>query len=621
MKLFLLELPVFLLCAGKGKTQLILSLVIFFLLLISLYMLQRKNEIPIRIRICYPVLSLFINLILSGLFYKRWSSSQRMTSAAEFLGMYPKQTCLFIAFLFALLAFPGMDFILRNISAVISPKQDRKIVFPTTISIAGFIGAAVLLMLFLNSRSSPFYIIDDWVDPNTMFTVGKGVLKGYVPYRDLYEQKGPMLVFIHTIGALFSYDSLHGVWALQVISGFFLLFFVYKTAALFHEKKSVVIIPLFAAVLYSSQAFGAGDTAEEFSLPLLAYAVYTGCKALLNKDLPSKREFLLIGITSGLVFWIKYSITGFYIGWFLYFLIFSASDRKLPSLLRGTGLIIAGVLLSSLPVLLYFLSQSALDSLFQAYFYNNLFHYGDFSSSFFLKMQFGLNFYRIHAAGPLILSLLGILWVVFHRNGRLFLFIILTYSTAIIFLYIGGKTHGYTSLPLCIFSVFGLVCLMDLCCAIGDFQNLLLSHTTDISAISFAACLLLLCGLSQNQRYLEYGKEDWFQFKMRSIIEQSGIDNPSVLCLYIGDVGVNTVAGLIPGIRYFCDYHNPFFAEIAEEQSKCIQNQCADFLITQNFYQITPPEFETYEYKGTFSGVFNDYYSKYHYYVPARHGQ
>ena len=617
MKLLFLELPVFLLFAGKGKTELILSLAVFFLLILSLYLLQRKKEIPVRIGICYPVLSLSVNLVLSGLFYRRWVSSQRMISAAGFLRMYPKQACLFIAFLLALLALPGMGFILGNISAAFFSKQDRKIVFPAAISLAGFIGAAAMLMLFLNSRSSPFYVFDDWVDPNTMLTVGKGVLKGYVPYRDLYEQKGPMLVFIHTIGAIFSFDSLHGVWALQVISGSVLLFFVYKTVALFQGRKSIVIVPLFAVVLYTTRAFGAGDTAEEFSIPFLMYAAYTGCKAVMNKDLPSKREFLLIGITSGFIFWMKYSIVGLYIGWFLYFLIFSVIHRRLSTLLRGTGLLLAGVLLSSLPVFLYFLSHSALDSLFQAYFYNNMFYYGNLTYPFFRKMQFGLNYYRIHAFVPLVLSLLGILWIIRHRNRQLLLFVFLTYSTAIVLIYFGGMTHGYTSLPLCIFCVFGFTCLMDLCCKIGDFQNLLLFHTADISAISLAACLLLLCGFSQNQSFLEYEKEDWFPFKMLSVIEESGIENPSILCYYIGDIGVNTVAGLIPGIRYFCDYHNPNMTEIYAEQNECIQNQCVDFLITQNFYQNKPPEFETYEYKGTFSGAANNNYSRYYYYVPA----
>ena len=37
------------------------------------------------------------------------------------------------------------------------------------------------------SKSSPIYPLNDWVDSNCFMTVGKSMLRGVVPYRDLYE--------------------------------------------------------------------------------------------------------------------------------------------------------------------------------------------------------------------------------------------------------------------------------------------------------------------------------------------------------------------------------------------------------------------------------------------------
>ena len=57
------------------------------------------------------------------------------------------------------------------------------------IALAGLISVAVLLIC---SKNSPLYPMNDWVDVNCFFTVGRGITHGLVSYRDLYDQKGPL---------------------------------------------------------------------------------------------------------------------------------------------------------------------------------------------------------------------------------------------------------------------------------------------------------------------------------------------------------------------------------------------------------------------------------------------
>ena len=56
---------------------------------------------------------------------------------------------------------------------------------------------SALVFITICSKSSPLYAFNDWVDANCYFTVGKSIFKGLVPYRDLFEQKGPVIYFIH----------------------------------------------------------------------------------------------------------------------------------------------------------------------------------------------------------------------------------------------------------------------------------------------------------------------------------------------------------------------------------------------------------------------------------------
>ena len=71
-----------------------------------------------------------------------------------------------------------------------------------------FACAASFLVLAVCSKSSFLYPMNDWVDVNCYFTVGRGILHGLVPYRDLYEQKGPLVYYVYALASLISENSL-----------------------------------------------------------------------------------------------------------------------------------------------------------------------------------------------------------------------------------------------------------------------------------------------------------------------------------------------------------------------------------------------------------------------------
>ena len=85
------------------------------------------------------------------------------------------------------------------------------------------------LFLLVCSKNSFLYRMNDWVDANAFFTVGKGMVRGVVPYQSLFEQKGPLLYFIYGIGSLFSYTTFYGVFILELLSFSVFLYYVYKS--------------------------------------------------------------------------------------------------------------------------------------------------------------------------------------------------------------------------------------------------------------------------------------------------------------------------------------------------------------------------------------------------------
>src|SRR5215216_5751069 len=98
--------------------------------------------------------------------------------------------------------------------------QLREIVLPFFVSVIG-----TLVALFPNN---PNNMTLPSRDSGVFLYVGWRLLKGDVPYRDVWDHKPPLIYFVDALGIALSPDSLWGVWFLQFIFIFFTLLFVYK---------------------------------------------------------------------------------------------------------------------------------------------------------------------------------------------------------------------------------------------------------------------------------------------------------------------------------------------------------------------------------------------------------
>ena len=98
----------------------------------------------------------------------------------------------------------GLCFIPSSYFKTESPKNDS---FKWTIKTVAVLGITAVGMITLCSKSSPLYPFNDWVDSNVYMTMGRAMLDGGIPYRDLYEHKGFIVYAIHALAAFVSSTS------------------------------------------------------------------------------------------------------------------------------------------------------------------------------------------------------------------------------------------------------------------------------------------------------------------------------------------------------------------------------------------------------------------------------
>lgn len=448
------------------------------------------------------------------------------------------------------------------------------------------------IFIGLASKSSPLYPMNDWVDVNCFFTMGRGILDGLVPYRDLYEQKGPVLCFVYAIIALFSRDSFFGVYLLEIITFALFLYFSGKLAQLYLGSSRVVyfLIAILAAAVVTSWSFAHGGSVEQNSLFMLVYGMYSVLKALREKRSLSFKEAFCNGIFAGMILWVKYTTLGFYLGLALFVLIWYLTDTQLRGkLLLTIGQFLLGVVAVTAVVLAYFAIHGAIGDLFAAYFYDNIFVYaeeieGSRLESLWKCLQGAIKYNTNY--GWLIWS--GSLFLLLKHDGqwKAGLMVLLCFIGLTIGTYWGGKPWDYYGLIFAAFCIFGLIVWTEFLHSTKLFDlwhHWMPEHIlTTVLSLSLVLSILLSNTLSFNQNiyFSRYSKNDTVQYRFAKTIQT--VDDATLLNYGFLDGGFYFASGAEPACRYFC-YFNVNPPEMWEEQNACIKNGDADFIVTRYY--------------------------------------
>lgn len=117
--------------------------------------------------------------------------------------------------------------------------------------------------------TSPLTTVDNGSDAAFFRLVGRGMTKGYLPYRDFFDMKGPYFFLLQYIGQVI-FSGRPGIFLLQwlsLLSSLLIMFQIYREYGLTDRMLFLIlIIPILYAASFT---FEGGNLTEEFSLPLL----------------------------------------------------------------------------------------------------------------------------------------------------------------------------------------------------------------------------------------------------------------------------------------------------------------------------------------------------------------
>ena len=426
------------------------------------------------------------------------------------------------------------------------------------------------LLLMKYSTSSPAYFMNQWVDTDASLTVGRSILQGIVPYRDLFDQRGPLLYLISALCSIFEFpNTFFGFYIYEVLCGGIFLYFCRKLLHVFSGESADVFLataPFFYWLLLREADFGLGGSPEELCVPALMITLYILIRAIHLKEPLTFQKGIWIGLCAGYVFWIKYNMMGLYAGAAIAFLIsygMQSEWKRIGTVLLG---VITGIGIMSFPVFLYFGLNRALSDMFTVYFADNILYY---TTDYRILYKF--YFSVIHLFSTIKNNLF--LWIMiaiggiycFLREKLLFCFLLLAGGFHVFFVYQGGQPFPYYGYSFVIYGVMGYLWLEHLKYP-AQAGKILIAVGLVFAAVPAFQALKVHFSSSQNETVQNRFAED--------------MDPDSTLLTYHSlDLGMYVAAGIKPSV-YYSWVGNLMTKQISEVQDQYVEDEITEYVVS-----------------------------------------
>ena len=194
--------------------------------------------------------------------------------------------------------------------------------------------------------------------------VSKEVADGKVLYKDIFDNKGPVLYFMNAVALKLGQQN--GIIILEFLMIFISLVFLYKTIKLLEENnwKSIIILVIITSIL--ARMFTSGLSCEEYALMFSAIGLYECIKYYKNR-LFLKKECFAIGMMCALTFLIRPNLTMVFIAFGISIFIEKIKEKKYKELLSYLVYAFIGFAVVCIPIIIYF----SLNKCWYEYIYSN----------------------------------------------------------------------------------------------------------------------------------------------------------------------------------------------------------------------------------------------------------
>lgn len=209
----------------------------------------------------------------------------------------------------------------------------------------------IAFFMVLTSTYCPFNFRRMHVDSSVYISIAQGITKGFLPYKDFVDNKGPLTYLISVPGLLFG--GFTGIWITEIIFMFFSVLFAWKTALIFGNKFTSLLGTIFSFVILLA-FFSVNAGTEEYSLPFLMISLYIFSKYYFTgKQHIGIFELIFLGACFSCAIMIKLNMFPLWAGFCLVIFIENIIKRHFLQLVKYILGFCTGIIIIFIPFFLY----------------------------------------------------------------------------------------------------------------------------------------------------------------------------------------------------------------------------------------------------------------------------
>lgn len=279
-------------------------------------------------------------------------------------------------------------------------------------------------------------------DSSVFKTVALMMQKGYMPYKDSFDHKGPLIFIINWIGNQISYYR--GVWVIEY--GFMICTFylIYKIARLSVKPLSAVITTLISTSLLF-RYFEEGNLTEEYAMLFIAISLYIFLDYFINGVISVVR-LAVSGSCLGAVLLLRPNMIAVWIVFCIAVFVSAAVKKEWRRLGKFVIWFSIGVAFVLVPVMIWLAANGALEQCWKDYIVFNMLYTSEKGGSAVFTAQWDL-FTTFLNTKVYILALAGILYNLRNRislNATYLIYMILS----LMLICMSGRMHEHYGMVL-----------------------------------------------------------------------------------------------------------------------------------------------------------------------------
>ena len=323
-------------------------------------------------------------------------------------------------------------------------------------NLIALIAAAVLAFFFLlNSPIHIWRLADTDTSSSVFKTVALMMDKGYMPYKDSFDHKGPLIYVINYLGLKISYYR--GVWLFEMISMTVTLFTLYKIARLKTKVFSSGLVTLTSMSLLFDYFWG-GNLTEEYAMPFIAISEYIFLDYLLNTHI-SWYRIAISGVSMGVICLLRPNMAAVWIVFCAAIFFREIFEKSWKQLGQFVLWFLIGFSVTVIPFVVWLAANGALQSCIEDYILFNIRYSSAEGGTATFSAKWNA-FFTFACSTVYLMSLIGI---AYHLKKKPFLNI--TYAVymiiGLILVVMSGKTSVHYGMVLVPVVVYPLSLIMQ----------------------------------------------------------------------------------------------------------------------------------------------------------------